>query len=1197
MQAYVNKCAIVSESKHAPNMFGSLDETIRKRSGLLGDFRTAYYNEHVPDSPVYEVAYDNANLYIRGSCSREEADSLAHIEIVFQTLSSSDTYYVAAFSVNDSSRLKKTNWSDGSGHKRQNIDGLRYSLSANDSAGIRIEAVVPLSAIDPTLPVTPGNEWNMNIIHVHPINSRPLLSWVPIRTSRYTDLGEDVALAANVVDQDRLGTVFFHNSRHGELWIPDNWKLDYVSFTEKRLIFGQCDASLASLQLQWKSPTKDWIELEQVQWAVKGSGIHIDFHHPEPLHAGMYQLKCIAASPDESNNKFTIISFDRESLIEAGELANRSASSAEEVKSKLAPPTEGASAAVPISLEVQKLLAMIPIQRGFGHLGLPEKPYLRPENLYTLSSDGLSLIAKETGNSYPNEQYPENKALIVVNKKGEQVQFPYAEDAEGRKYFFTAFKWNLQMKRVIDAIASKTHEEPLGAARLLYRLAQKFEGYVPNSDRPWNTYPFHYEAGPPFNETGGLWSAWFYTDMLILEPLLLAFSKLNETSVFAVLSAEIGEDTEQKIVEQMFIPSIQYVLSFPCRHSNLDPYILRGLVMAGKAIKRPEYIHLAVEWMNDYVKSQFLADGFWKEITLSYHNQVWGSIEQAIIALNGYSDPENYRSPRSGRRFDRLDLLKEYAVLARGLEIGKKLVYPSGTLLPVQDTWAASKSQFRADSASLLVPSAGMGRLTLGQGTAQTQLYMMFTPKYGHNQKDPLNLTLFAEGQELLPDLGYTYTKYRQFASSTVGHNTVVVNGKDMNMNGESRHGGNIEQFVAEDGLFQAMRASEPEAYAETAEYSRELWLVPFANEESNGYVLDLFRVAGGDRHEYTLQGDANRDSLFLTELPLASYSPYLLPTGTKVQEPKDYYDFGSAEGFYPGYQYVREVQQADLKGDRYEVTLITKDDDGTEQAKLSITGLLADGHNELYLGRSPSIRTTRLHGIYKESNDETEKYSMPKLLLRREGSNLQSTFMTLMEPFRGSEGQRIQSIDRLQLEKAPDGAVAIQITYGGTTDILLSNPHYTEQPLSVGDIAFHGSMGMIRLVDGAVREMVLVGGTLLKKGRLEITGDGAITGTIVGTLRRANGDAYDALLTNTPVSPDVKGKYVIVKHPDQSTNGYLIGDVRVEGGQTSLVLAEHDPGFEMNPDGTSKQLFYPAKRWSGPHTFVIANVEKQHFS
>src|SRR5690606_24953178 len=100
------------------------------------------------------------------------------------------------------------------------------------------------------------------------------------------------------------------------------------------------------------------------------------------------------------------------------------------------------------------------------------------------------------------------------------------------------------------------------------------------------------------------------------------------------------------------------------------------------------------------------------------------------------------------------------------------------------------------------------------------------------------------------------------------------------------------------------------ESYDSVSEYRREPWFIPFAGATSGeqGYVLDLFRVTGGNRHEYTLQGDANRDAYFNTEMALTEYGPYLLPPGTQVVEPVDNNDSGSAEGHYPGYIYVRDV-------------------------------------------------------------------------------------------------------------------------------------------------------------------------------------------------------------------------------------------------------------------------------------------------
>src|SRR5690606_31155403 len=209
-----------------------------------------------------------------------------------------------------------------------------------------------------------------------------------------------------------------------------------------------------------------------------------------------------------------------------------------------------------------------------------------------------------------------------------------------------------------------------------------------------------------------------------------------------------------------------------------------------------------------------------------------------------------------------------------------------------------------------------------------------------------------------LPDLGYTYTKDRSFTLSTIGHNAVVVDSANMRINGEARNGGNIEAF-APLGDVQVVRAEQDKAYNTTSEYRREPWHITFPGATNGeGYLLDLFRVAGGNRHEYTLNGDANRDAEFVTALELEYYGDCLLPEGVNVIEPTEFNNSGSAEGHYHGYISVNDVEKAIIPGgsNTYNVTLETSQG-GVDKARMNIIGLLEEGaSNELYLGRSPSI-------------------------------------------------------------------------------------------------------------------------------------------------------------------------------------------------------------------------------------------------
>ncbi|MBP1993778.1 S-layer homology domain-containing protein [Paenibacillus eucommiae] len=1205
-----NKWAIVRAASAPPIVDGKLDESFWQQAAGLGDFRTTYYNKPVTDSPEYRISYDDTSLYIGGEFQQQEGETLSSIEIILRKPASPQAYYVASIPVDPTSRLAWLNWKAGETAGGQSLQEIKLSpfpfvLKENETnSTVGIEAAIPLSSFSISEGIAPGEEWGVNIVHVHNLNTQPMIAWAPIRTSMYDDTalepGGPVNLQTNVPDQSRFGSIFFESFPEGEPWLPSEWELDDIGFTEKQLTFKR-EVTSPPVQLQyrlsWIDPKGHEQELLQFSQVNDGDYSTITFEHPAALIEGQYQLRVLTYENVPGDGQLAIYSFDRHSLIEAGNAKYAAGSSGS--GTALTPVTPA-----PPSLEVQEIMDLIPEQSGFAEVGLPEKPSLTPTfSLYALSADGQSLVAADTGTVYPNALYPETQHLTVTNRKGEAMDYPYYEDAQGKKYFLSARLWYEQRERAVARTNAVASADPLGAARLLYQFVQAFDGYVPITNRGQNSYPASPSSGPPYNMFSGNWNIWNINDLRSMKPLLLAYEKVKQTDAFEVLSLETGVDVEKEIVEGMFIPSIDFVLSLPVFNYNVDPYIWEGLIAAGKTLDRPDYIHLAVEWMNHFVRTSFLADGFWKEVSLSYHNQVAYFIGVVMSELQGYSDPPGYISPRTGKRFDNLDLQSEFAILDRMDKISSILAYPNGKALPIQDTWAELAGNPLPDAGSVLLPSTGIGRLTLGEGAEQSQLYMMFTPKNGHHHYDPLNLTLFAEGQELMPDLGYTYTNYAQFTLSTIAHNTVVVDGKNMQFDSATKDGGRIERFVPDADMFQVMRASDPEAYPETSEYSREPWFIPFADGEADGpgdggkgYVLDLFRVSGGDRHEYTLQGDANRNALFRTDLLLDTYGPYLLPPGTEVQQPKNYYDFGSAEGQYPGYIYVRDVQQAELEGDQYKVTLTTLDDSGKEQAKLGITGLLESGDNELYLGRSPSLRSTRLYGAGSayDNNEEAEKYDMPKLVLRRSGTDLKSTFVTAMEPYRGTEGPRIEVMERLTPDQAPEGAVAVKVTYGATTDIILSNPGHPGQPVVIGDITLLGELGMIRLTNGVVEKMELIGGTLLKKGSQELTGADLLTGTVRKTLRQDNGQAADALVTDTPVPDTAIGRYIIVTHPDGSTSGFKIGDVREEQGQTILELAEQDPGFEIYQDGSSQQVYYPAKHWNGLHTFTIADMEAQ---
>jgi len=1183
------KWNVIPEWTAAPVIDGVLEDSVWQQAALFDGFTTAYYRLPEP-SASYVMGYDSQYVYVGGSWPAEQAAKLAGLEIVWRAPGEGDAHYAAHIPIRPApSSGWETYWNPPrnvssadlfTNTGRSDIGPIDYMLT--DTAGMTVmEAAIPIGQFAPG-GITSGDEWQINIIQVPNLYARPLSSWMPIRNSEHWH-GQDslasVRLYASVIDQDRLGSVFFGFipaavgtssptvTAPWQPWRLADTKLQYIGFTEKRLVLEQeaGEPAVSDITAEWKAPNGGWQPIAGTMIDVLGDDSReVRFSHPEPLEDGEYQLRLYAVSENSANPRLAILAFDREELIAGGlDRIGSAAIGGERIPVAWTGPSE----------QVNRIMELIPEQPGFRFTGLPEMPELRPDGLYQLSQDGKHLIAKQTGTVYPNEQFEEDKQWIVTNKRGDTVSIPYYEDASGKRYFITAHLWYLQKQRALEETEALAATDPLGAARLLYEFSRVYEGYNPTVDYPFVNRSVDPAAGPPYAYWGGVWERGWYNDLVNLRYLLDAFAKIKRTNALDLLSDDLGVDVERKFVDEVAKPSADYVFSYVHRDSNLNAQTWKGLVALGQALGEPDYIHRVVEQMNRFMARAFLGDGFWNEVTLSYHAQIMNGVVAVIDQLQGWSDPAGYVSPRTGTRLDDVDR-DRFPAIDQALGWLNRLVYPDGKYVPVMDTWANGRSASPDGNAGpMLLPDARIGRLTGGEGRDQTQLYLYFQPKFGHEHLDGLNLGLYAHRQELLPDIGYTNSKYRTFSRSTLAHNTVVVDSESMQNGEAARRGGNIEAFIPGGGMFQAMRADYSSAYEQVEAYSREPWFVPFADGDGEkGYVLDLFRVSGGSRHEYTLQGDANRDAFFRTDMTLDEYGPTLAPEGL--------------------YSNIRDVSQVRLPGDRYDVTVVTTID-GVEQAKMRVTGLLEPGANELYLGRAPSLRATRLQGSPSDNNIEADKYTMPKLLLRRDGTNLQSAFVTLMETYGAGASPRIEAIERLEPQQAPEGAVAVQVIYGDTTDILLSNPRHPDQPLLVGDITLHGQLGMIRLIDGEVREMTLAGGTLLRKGHRQVTGEGPSYGAITATKSRLKGDEYDALVTGADVPEDAAGRYVIVKHPDGSTNGFEIGEVRRNQGETTLILAEHDPGFELSGDGASVQSGFPGTSWIGEHTFLVANLER----
>ena len=833
-----------------------------------------------------------------------------------------------------------------------------------------------------------------------------------------------------------------------------------------------------------------------------------------------------------------------------------------------------------MALDEEELLARIPDRSGFIFVGCPNCQGGSQENQLTWTLDDPEHVrCRYCGMVFPNETYPDTSVLRVTNPVGRTQEYPYWENESGYRYFFRAKGW-YQARSYFAGIAYDLARlyhltrDPIFARRagaIVHRFAEVYPGYCVTNDYPARQKSLFEKDEPPYPYWGGKWSRWFYGD--IPTDLTLAYDLICEGEELENVDA----DAHRCIEEDLLRASVEFVKTYPIYLGNMDPTILRGMVAVGRVIGEPDFVHDAVARMTDLVRKRFFFDGMWKEGTVSYHNQTVGGLRRVLNLLKGYSDPPGYRSPRDGRHFENLDLVQDLPILRKAVRMPERLRYPDGKYVPVHDAWAGSGMEPKDRTGPMLLPAMGHARLGRGTGVNQIEVHLHFSGGYGHQHRDNLSLTLFAKGHELFPDLGYTHTRYRRWSTSTLAHNTVMVDGKEQHAGSEEAPSdGDLLLYVPGNDTFQAVEADGARAYPGIVRTYRRLVILIGASER-DAYALDLFRAAGGERHEWALHGDADRDGRLISDLRWAAYGPNLLPPGVAATMPKHETDAGSAGAHNVAYALVRNVRRADVEG----YWSATFEVPGAEEA-VRVHALAVPG-TEVFAGEAPSLRRAR------EDEGKLDAFTMPMLIARRSGADLSSTFVSVLEPYEGEPF--IHSVERLSAEGDPD-AVAVKVTYGETADFLICRTEGMEDTeVRVGDLRMRGRIGFVRERNGRVEEMALVGGTYLRKGTSEVTSSGPVSGTIRSVHRKVQGAWSDAFEVDAemPEGTALSGATMIVTHPDGFTHGYEIASVAEREGCPFVELKD-DPGFEITPEGATRFVYYPHRESRGENRFYVSN-------
>ena len=839
-----------------------------------------------------------------------------------------------------------------------------------------------------------------------------------------------------------------------------------------------------------------------------------------------------------------------------------------------------------MSMSEAEMLQLIPTKTSIMFCGCPNCSGGQQENgqfSWTIERP-FELRCKYCSHVYPSQEYPENRTAEGSNALGETVTYKYHLDEDsGRDYWLEAAadyirrRWFVKQCRTL-AVCYHVTGKPEYARRsalILDRFAWAYPHMAVLNQWPYRRRSVAKPA-PPYPSAGGKWGRWMEAEVPGVLPE--AYDLIHDSPELDKLSREAGTDVRKRIEDDFFRATIVYTLTFgkePVgRHlNNMSPFYTQNIIHIGRVIGEPRYVHWGYRWVDEILREGFCYDGMWKEAP-SYHYQTIGGIRRVVGALYGYSDPPGYQSPLDGLRLDNVDLEQRTPFLAKALGAPEAVAYPNGRICPAHDSWATSRSSVpRKKTTSTILPGFGQASLGRGSGADQLQAQLHFSGGHGHEHADNLSFALFAKGEEMLSDIGYTHSRLRGWTNSTAGHNTVVIDRKNQATRDSD---GDLLMFLPNVAGLSVVEASGKRAYPKAAQtYRRQLLLVPVSDQDA--YVVDLFRVKGGEIHDWMLHGSADHDMTVECSLELTAQEGTLLEPGEEWVEP-----VGESSPLLP-YGLIRQPGRAKT-GDSFSVTFRYAGTNEKSAGKGVRSHLLGGAETEVFLGKSPRLRSA--HGDDRKVYD----YWMPHLVARRRGqAPFASLFAAVHEPFQPQpfvDGVRVLPLD-------PPGAdcIAIEVRHGDTVDTIISTldePPYPERRLPDG-IAVQGRLGILRQRAGKVSAAWLVDGTRLSQGNFVLTCDAPrYEGVIDSATRKADGAAHDSFVTTTelPSGDALAGRWVIVTHGSGHTHGYEIESLDRTGGGSAIVLRD-DHGLKITGNST-EECYFPRRKFKGHNRFVI---------
>lgn len=694
-----------------------------------------------------------------------------------------------------------------------------------------------------------------------------------------------------------------------------------------------------------------------------------------------------------------------------------------------------------------------------------------------------------------------------------------------------------------------------------------------------------------------------------------AIDKIYDSQSLKDLSAELGYNVMEHLKNDFIYNILDWLIDYKDMRVHTSTNLsgsIEAIALAGALFGREDYLEFLADYADIVVSDNMKRDYMYPEAP-SYHK--------------GYADT-NYRVFKMIGQFFDMHLTSSVELEDTKKDIGRKIelmrkaaiavdpvAFPNGDYPPFDDTTSTSRSPVRSSSTTGLLPAYGHLMLGGGTGINQTTANVHFNDKANHIHNNVLGLTLFGYGQELLGNIRYSRIPGRMYTESTLAMNLVTVDGanqarstKQESVTANVYHMftmGNLSML--EPGI-NGISASE--VYTKypypgtTSRYQRVNVLN--TSDETAPYLIDLFKVSGGSKHDYTLYGSTYFDMEGSASIPLTKINreyPMLAEGETFAAMTSE----GDVRNWYGMF---REMSTAESKGN-FDITFKRSDGNGNEGTRIFVVdNAQSTVQSSVYLGKAPySYRNGTV-------NQNIFTYWRPALLLRNEGSNIDSFFATVIEPTNGES--QIESVTRLPLSEDSPEHIALSIKFkNGREDVVLVNMNNeaitgktdadTLFSTANGSYSLEGRVGIVSTSNEKTEGYLITGKTLKYNNRTLSQEVDKYTGVIRASKRIEDKEEGNILITDAdlPTDGSMDGKWMLltfenyknipnasgaydynVKEQKGMSERYKISHVMKVNGKTYIYMTD-DHALRVTEAGATEVL-RPQRTFEGKVNFTI---------